>query len=215
MARYTWIIDRQKMYKISDKVINFITETMKNWNLELTGGKTLTEMNIQWGIFLGGALSPSFLSLQWRLHINEKEKNNHLVYMDDIKLFAKPTYSSSVPIRDVALRTHRKQWTKGSSGERGSGISALIVWHDDDDDIWRKRKLLEAKSCNQKSHQKEKNLVKNWDHSLNGQKRNPDKLIWAQESWWRCARINIRGTTKTDYLYKEKKEEDSQTLKRA
>ena len=32
-----------------------------------------------------------------------------------------PTYSSSMPIRDVVLRTI------GSSGERGSGISVLIV----------------------------------------------------------------------------------------
>ena len=44
-----------------------------------------------------------------------------------------PTYSSSVPIRDVALRTYRKQWMIGRGGERGSGISVLIVRHDDDD----------------------------------------------------------------------------------
>ena len=47
-----------------------------------------------------------------------------------------PTYSSSMPIRDVALRTYRKQWTIGMDGERGSGISVLIAQHDDDDDIW-------------------------------------------------------------------------------
>ena len=50
----------------------------------------------------------------------------------DVQL--KPTYSSSVPIRDVALRIYRKQWTIGKCGERGSGISVLIVRHDDDDD---------------------------------------------------------------------------------
>ena len=44
-----------------------------------------------------------------------------------------PTYSSSVPIRDVTLKTYRKQWTIGNDGERGSGISLLIVRHDDDD----------------------------------------------------------------------------------
>ena len=31
-----------------------------------------------------------------------------------------PTYSSSVPIRDVGLKTCRKQWTIGRGGERGS-----------------------------------------------------------------------------------------------
>ena len=45
-----------------------------------------------------------------------------------------PTYSSSVPIRDVALRTCRKQWTIGKGSERGSGISVLIARHDNDDD---------------------------------------------------------------------------------
>ena len=37
------------------------------------------------------------------------------------------TYSSSVPIRDVALRTCRKQWTIGRDGEKESGISVLIA----------------------------------------------------------------------------------------
>ena len=40
------------------------------------------------------------------------------------------TYSSSVQIRDVPLRTCRKQWTIGRSGERGSGISVLIARRD-------------------------------------------------------------------------------------
>ena len=35
-------------------------------------------------------------------------------------------------IWDVALRTCRKQWMIGRSGKRGSEISVLIAWHDDD-----------------------------------------------------------------------------------
>ena len=46
------------MYKISDKVIKFIEETMKNWRVELTaGGKNFAEVKIQKGIFQGDALS--------------------------------------------------------------------------------------------------------------------------------------------------------------
>ena len=45
-----------------------------------------------------------------------------------------PTYSSSVRIRDVALRTNQKWWTIGMSGERGSGISVLAAQDDNDDD---------------------------------------------------------------------------------
>ena len=44
------------------------------------------------------------------------------------------TYSSSVRIRDVALKTCQKRWTIGRSGERGSWISMLAARHDDDDD---------------------------------------------------------------------------------
>ena len=43
------------------------------------------------------------------------------------------TYSSSVPILDVAWKTCQKQWMIGRGGERGSGISMLIVRHDDDE----------------------------------------------------------------------------------
>ena len=40
------------------------------------------------------------------------------------------TYSSSVRIRDVALRTCQRRWMKGKSGERGSGISVMAARHD-------------------------------------------------------------------------------------
>ena len=46
------------------------------------------------------------------------------------------TYSSYVRIRDVALKTCQKRWMIGRSGERGSGISVLVVRHDDDDDVY-------------------------------------------------------------------------------
>ena len=57
-------------------------------------------------------------------HMAEQKQGNQL----------EPTYSSSVRIRDVALRTHQKRWTIGRSGERGSGISVLEARQDDDDD---------------------------------------------------------------------------------
>ena len=44
----------------------------------------------------------------------------------------KPTYSSSVRIRDVALETCQRRWTIGRSGEReGQGYPCLATWHDD------------------------------------------------------------------------------------
>ena len=44
-----------------------------------------------------------------------------------------PTYNSSVPIHDVALKTCRKRWTIEKGSRKGSGISVLMARHDDDD----------------------------------------------------------------------------------
>ena len=45
MVLQTWMIKCLKMYKIPNKVLSFIMETMKNWKVELTGGgKTLAEV---------------------------------------------------------------------------------------------------------------------------------------------------------------------------
>ena len=91
------------MYKISHEVINFIDKTMNTWIVELTaGGRSLAEAKIQRGIFQGDALSPLLfiIAMMPLNHILRKctaryklsrsqEKINHLMYMDDIKLFAK------------------------------------------------------------------------------------------------------------------------------
>ena len=103
MVRHSWIINSLKMYKISDEVINFIDKTMKTWRVELTaGGIRLAEAKIQKGISQGDALSPLLfiIAMMPLNHILRKcttghklsrslEKVNHLMYMDDIKLFAK------------------------------------------------------------------------------------------------------------------------------
>ena len=46
----------------------------------------------------------------------------------------KHTFSSSVRIRGVALKTSQRRWTIRRSSERGSGISVQAARHDDDDD---------------------------------------------------------------------------------
>ena len=102
MVPQIWIIHCLKMYKISHEVINFIEKTIQIWRMELTAGRSLAETKIQRGIFQGDALSPlQFITAMMPLnHILRKciagyklsrsqEKINHLMYMDDIKLFAK------------------------------------------------------------------------------------------------------------------------------
>ena len=62
--------------------------------------------------------------LLWTPHMAKQKQDDQLEH----------TYSSYVRIRDVALKTCQRRWMIGRSGERGSGISVLAAWHDDDDD---------------------------------------------------------------------------------
>ena len=105
------------MSKISDKVINSIDKTMKTWRVELTaGGRRLAEAKIQRGIFQGDALSPLlFLIAMMPLNhilrkctagyklIRSQQKVNHLMYMDDIKLFAKNEKELEILIHTVRI----------------------------------------------------------------------------------------------------------------
>ena len=59
MLPQTWIIESLKMYKISNKGINFIMEAMTNWKMKSTaGGKSLAEVKIQKSIFQGDSHLP-------------------------------------------------------------------------------------------------------------------------------------------------------------
>ena len=70
MVPQIWIADHLKMYKISDKVIKFIENTIENWNVEMIAGeKRLTEVKIQRGIFREDVLSP-FLFVIVRVPLN-------------------------------------------------------------------------------------------------------------------------------------------------
>ena len=103
MVPQNWIPHGLKMYQIPDQVVQFIGKTMENWGVELTvEGKSLAEVKIQRGIFQGDVLWPILfvIALMPPNHILKKctagyklsklqEKFNHLMYMDDIKLFAK------------------------------------------------------------------------------------------------------------------------------
>ena len=103
MVLQSSIINCLKMYKISHEIINFIENTMKNLRVELTaGGKILSETMIQRDSFQEDAASALLfiIAMMPLNHILRKctagyklsrsqEKINHLMYMDDIKLFTK------------------------------------------------------------------------------------------------------------------------------
>ena len=92
-----------KIYKISHEFRNFIEKNIQTWRVELiASGRSLTETKIQRGIFQGDALSSllfmiAMMPLNHILRkctagyklIRSQEKIIHLMYMDDIKIFAK------------------------------------------------------------------------------------------------------------------------------
>ena len=92
-----------KMYAISLEVRNLIEKTMKTCKVELTaGGRSLAESKIKRRVFQGDPLSQLLfiIAVMPLNHILRKckagyklsrlqENINHLMYMDDIKLFAK------------------------------------------------------------------------------------------------------------------------------
>ena len=55
------------------------------------------------------------------LHMDEQKQDDQL----------EPTYNSSVPIQDVALKTYQKRWTIEKGGEEGLGKSVLMARHND------------------------------------------------------------------------------------
>ena len=90
---------------------------MQTWGVELTaGGQSLSEVKIQRGIFQGDALSPLLIVIAMMPlnHILRKctaryklsksqEKINHLMYMEDIKLFVKNEKELETLIQTVRI----------------------------------------------------------------------------------------------------------------
>ena len=109
------------------------------------------------------------------LHMDEQKQVDQL----------EPTYSSSVVIQDVALKTYRQQWTIVKGGGRGSGRSALAVWHNDDDGSWH----------HQTSWDERKNFK---SVSQENQKSTRDKTIYQKpyqrDKYLGCSPRKIFGT---------------------
>ena len=78
--------------------------------------------------------------LQWTPHMAEQKQDDQLEH----------TYSSNVRIQDVVLKTCRRRWTIGRSGERGPGIFVLAVRHDDI--IFQKKYLISLSNNLTNSH---------------------------------------------------------------
>ncbi|XP_063595812.1 uncharacterized protein LOC134772704 [Penaeus indicus] len=103
MVPHSWIIECLELFGIAENVRKFMSDSMRSWKLELTSsGESLGDVHIHRGIFQGDSLSPLLFvlcmipltlilrkvaaSYEWG---NKEFRINHLLFMDDLKLFAK------------------------------------------------------------------------------------------------------------------------------
>lgn len=99
---HSWIIKCMDIYKVNQTIKEFIKRSMSKWETQLMCGKQeITKVKVKRGIFQGDSLSPLLFCMAINplseiLHLSgkeytlkTKEKINHLLYMDDLKLFSK------------------------------------------------------------------------------------------------------------------------------
>ena len=103
MVPHSWIEKCMDMFGVAVNVRSFISESMKHWNTELNASQSRHgNVKIKRGIFQGDSLSPlqfvmTMIPLTLMLRktnifyeVRKKgERINHLLFMDDLKLFTK------------------------------------------------------------------------------------------------------------------------------
>ena len=103
MIPHSWILKCLEMFGAAGNIIALLEKSMNNWETELTAsGRTLGTVNIKRGIFQGDSLSPllfivALIPLSMVLRQvkagydlgKRKGSLNHLLFMDDLKLFGK------------------------------------------------------------------------------------------------------------------------------
>ena len=103
MVPHTWIMECLALAGVAPNVMVLLSKSMSHWKTVLTAGSdVLGEVDIRRGIFQGDSLSPLLFVMclipltlilretKGRYHLGkDKGSLNHLMFMDDLKLFAK------------------------------------------------------------------------------------------------------------------------------
>ena len=115
LAPHSWVNECMEMFEIAEKLRTFLQKTMQQWRLSLkANGEDLGEVNVKRGIFQGDSLSPLMFVLsmvplflilkkvnacyKWG---KEEYKLNHLLFKDDLKLYAKSEEQTNTLVRTV------------------------------------------------------------------------------------------------------------------
>ena len=115
LVPHGWVNECMEMFGIAENLRTFLQKSMQQWRLSLTAnGKDLGEVNVKRGIFQRDGLSPLLFVLSMvPLSLILKKVNacykwgkkeyklNHLLFMDDLKLYAKSEEQTSTLVRTV------------------------------------------------------------------------------------------------------------------
>ena len=105
MVPHSWVIECLDLFGVAENIKSLLVNSMENWKVMLCSGNfelSVSEVEIKRGIFQGDSLSLSVfvlalipLSLILRKaeaaygFSESKEKINHLLFMDDLKLYGR------------------------------------------------------------------------------------------------------------------------------
>jgi len=126
MVPHSWIIECLEMFGIAENVKKVLTDSTETWKTELTSsGKRLGVIHIKRGIFQGDSLSPLLFVLCMipltlvlrkstaRYELAKEFKVNHLLFMDDLKLFGKSEGQIDSLVQTVQLLVRTLEWSLG------------------------------------------------------------------------------------------------------
>ena len=138
MVPHSWLLEVVEMMGVADNVRSLLEASMSNWKTELSAdGKSLGVVDIKRGIFQGDSLSPLlFVMVMAPLSMILKGESkgyklgntgklvNHLLFMDDLKL-----YASSQRELDSLVRTV-ESYSRDIGMEFGMDKCAVLVVKD-------------------------------------------------------------------------------------
>ena len=115
LVPHSWVNELMEMFEIAENLRTFLQKGMQQWRLSLTANrKDSGEVNVKRGIFQGDSLSPLLFVLSMvPLSLILKKVNacykwgkkeyklNHLLFMDDLKLYAKSEEQTNTLVRTV------------------------------------------------------------------------------------------------------------------
>ena len=114
---HSWVNECMEIFRTAENLRTFLQKSMQQWRLSLTAnGEDLGEVNVKRGIFQGDSLSPLLFVLSMvPLSLILKKVNacykwgkkeyklNQLLFMDDLKLYAKSEEETSTLVRTVYM----------------------------------------------------------------------------------------------------------------